>query len=74
VHDLQLVAARRRLDEASWEAAYAEGQAMSFGEAIEYAMSKRGATPSSAIAEQPSSEQQGALPQTASLPLRNTQY
>jgi hypothetical protein len=74
VHELQLVAARRRLDEALWEAAYAEGQAMSFGKSIEYAMSKRGATPSSAIAEQPSSEQHGTLPQTTSLHLRNTQY
>jgi hypothetical protein len=37
-------------------------------------MSKSGATPSSAIAEQPMSEQKGALPQTASLHLRNTQY
>jgi hypothetical protein len=74
VHELQLVAARRKLDEASWEAAYAKGKAMSFGKAIGYAMSKSGATPSSAIAEQPMSEQKGALPQTASLHLRNTQY
>src|SRR5215207_7191457 len=40
IHDPQLVAARSRLDEKSWEAAFAEGQAMSFEDAVEYALSE----------------------------------
>jgi ATP/maltotriose-dependent transcriptional regulator MalT len=35
-----LTAARSRMDEASWESAFAAGQAMSFEEAAEYALSK----------------------------------
>jgi predicted ATPase/DNA-binding SARP family transcriptional activator/DNA-binding CsgD family transcriptional regulator len=34
-----LASARSRLNEAAWETAFAEGQAMSFGEAVEYALS-----------------------------------
>jgi DNA-binding NarL/FixJ family response regulator len=34
-----LTAARSRLDKASWERAFAEGQAMTLGEAVEYALS-----------------------------------
>ena len=47
-----LAAARSRLDEASWEAAFAEGWAMSFEDAIEYAISveEHAATPSPAQA------------------------
>ena len=33
-----LTAARAQLDEAAWEAAFAEGQAMTFEEAVEYAL------------------------------------
>ena len=39
LHEPQLAAARSRLDEAAWEAAFAEGQAMTFEEAVEYALS-----------------------------------
>jgi predicted ATPase/DNA-binding SARP family transcriptional activator/DNA-binding CsgD family transcriptional regulator len=35
-----LAAARSRLDEASWDAAFAEGQEMTFEEAVEYTLSK----------------------------------
>jgi predicted ATPase/DNA-binding CsgD family transcriptional regulator len=49
-----LTAARSRLDEASWEAAFSDGQAMSFEEAIEYALSvEERPTTSSAILTQP---------------------
>jgi hypothetical protein len=44
-----LAAIRSRLDEASWEAAFAEGRAMWFEEVIEYAFSvENQATPSGA--------------------------
>ncbi len=37
-----LAAARSKLDEASWEAAFAEGHRMTFEEAVEYALSTGG--------------------------------
>ena len=47
-----LSAARSLLDEESWEVAFAEGQAMSFDEALSYSLSgeERAGTPSSATA------------------------
>jgi DNA-binding NarL/FixJ family response regulator len=49
-----LVAARSRLDSAAWEAEFAEGQAMTMEEAVEYALSEEQPTiPSSSIPEQP---------------------
>ena len=38
LHEPQLTATRARLDQASWEAAFEEGQAMSFEEAISCAL------------------------------------
>jgi tetratricopeptide (TPR) repeat protein len=40
-----LAAARSRLSEAEWEAVFAEGQAMSFEEAVEYALSAEELSP-----------------------------
>jgi ATP/maltotriose-dependent transcriptional regulator MalT len=40
-----LAAARSRLDEASWEAAFAEGQSMTFAQAVEYALAAEESTP-----------------------------
>jgi hypothetical protein len=46
LHEPQLVAARSRLDEATWETAFAEGRNMALEEAVEYALSEAGpATP-----------------------------
>jgi predicted ATPase/DNA-binding SARP family transcriptional activator/DNA-binding CsgD family transcriptional regulator len=45
-----LVAARSQLDEASWEAAWAQGRAMSMEQAIEYALSEEKPTPPSSPA------------------------
>jgi predicted ATPase/DNA-binding SARP family transcriptional activator/DNA-binding CsgD family transcriptional regulator len=53
-----LAAARSRLSEAEWEVAFAEGQAMSFEEAVEYALSEEGpATPLTTVPEQSSAEE-----------------
>jgi len=51
-----LAAARSQLDEAAWEAAWAEGRAMSMERAIEYALSEEepSATPPSSATTQPS--------------------
>jgi predicted ATPase/class 3 adenylate cyclase len=40
LHEPQLLAARSRLDEALWEAAFAEGKAMELEEAVGYALSE----------------------------------
>jgi len=40
IREPYLADARSKLDEASWEAAFAEGQAMTFEEAVEYAVSE----------------------------------
>ncbi len=40
LHEPQLIAARSKPDEASWEAAFAEGLAMTFEEAVAYALSE----------------------------------
>jgi tetratricopeptide (TPR) repeat protein len=46
LHEPQLVAARSRTDEATWEMAFAEGRNMALEEAVEYALSEEGpATP-----------------------------
>jgi DNA-binding CsgD family transcriptional regulator len=46
LHEPQLVAARSRTDEATWETAFAEGRNMALEEAVEYALSEeRPATP-----------------------------
>jgi tetratricopeptide (TPR) repeat protein len=42
LHEPQLVAARSRTDEASWETAFAEGRNMALEEAVEYALSEEG--------------------------------
>ena len=48
-----LAAARSQLDEAAWEAAVAKGQAMTFDEAVEYALSRESpATPPSTSPQQ----------------------
>jgi hypothetical protein len=38
VHERNVAAARAQIDEAVWEAAWAEGKAMSLEEAVEYAL------------------------------------
>jgi DNA-binding NarL/FixJ family response regulator len=50
-----LAAAHSRLDEASWETAFAKGLAMSFEEAYEYAISveEQPTTPASAVVTRP---------------------
>jgi predicted ATPase/DNA-binding SARP family transcriptional activator/DNA-binding CsgD family transcriptional regulator len=53
-----LATARSRLDEAVWEAAFAEGQAMTFEEAVEYALSdKKRPSPLVPMPEEPSAAQ-----------------
>jgi DNA-binding CsgD family transcriptional regulator len=50
-----------QLDEASWEAAFKEGQAMSFEEAIEYALSEQmSVTSASPVLDQPSAIKQSS--------------
>jgi predicted ATPase/DNA-binding SARP family transcriptional activator/DNA-binding CsgD family transcriptional regulator len=57
-----LAAARSRLDEASWQEAWAEGRAMSMEQAIEYALSEeKPVTPLSPESEQPSSDEPPSL-------------
>jgi predicted ATPase/DNA-binding SARP family transcriptional activator/DNA-binding CsgD family transcriptional regulator len=57
-----LAAARSRLDEASWEEAWAEGRVMSMEQAIEYALSEEKlVTPPSPESEQPSSDEPPSL-------------
>jgi DNA-binding CsgD family transcriptional regulator/tetratricopeptide (TPR) repeat protein len=57
-----LVAARSRLDEASWEEAWAEGRAMSVEQAIDYALSQeKPVTPSSPASEQATSDEPPTL-------------
>jgi len=51
-----LAAARSRLDEATWDKAWAEGRAMSMEQAIEYAFSEQKPTPPSPESKQPSDE------------------
>jgi tetratricopeptide (TPR) repeat protein len=46
LHEPQLVAARSRMDEPSWDTAFAEGKAMGLEEAVEYALSEEPATSS----------------------------
>jgi tetratricopeptide (TPR) repeat protein len=41
LHEPQLVAARSRTDEATWEMAFAEGRNMALEEAVEYALSEK---------------------------------
>src|SRR5215213_8713185 len=45
LHESQLIAARSRLDEQTWEAAFAEGQAMTLKDAVEYALAEDGHDP-----------------------------
>jgi DNA-binding CsgD family transcriptional regulator len=40
LHEPQLVAARSRMDEATWDTAFAEGKAMGLERAVEYALSE----------------------------------
>jgi DNA-binding CsgD family transcriptional regulator/tetratricopeptide (TPR) repeat protein len=57
-----VAAARSRLDETAWEAAWAEGRAMSLEQAIEYAISEhKPATPPSPDSEQSSSDEPSSL-------------
>ena len=43
--DSNVAAARARLDDAAWEAAWAEGRAMSLGEAVGYALAEESVSP-----------------------------
>jgi DNA-binding CsgD family transcriptional regulator len=62
LHEPQLVAARSRVDEATWETAWAEGRDMGLEEAVEYALSEeRPATPLTTVPEQSSADE---LPHT----------
>jgi hypothetical protein len=45
LHESQLIAARSRLNEQTWEAAFAEGQAMTLKDAVEYALAEDGHDP-----------------------------
>jgi len=57
-----LADARSRLDETSWEVAWAEGRAMSMEQAIDYALSEhKPATPPSPVPEQLSSHEPSSL-------------
>jgi predicted ATPase/DNA-binding SARP family transcriptional activator/DNA-binding CsgD family transcriptional regulator len=49
MRDPYLTAARSRLDEASWQAVFAEGQQMTFEEALEYALSEVDVSPAGAV-------------------------
>jgi predicted ATPase/DNA-binding SARP family transcriptional activator/DNA-binding CsgD family transcriptional regulator len=48
LHEPQLIAAQSRIDEALWEAGFAEGRAMGLEKAVEYALSEEGTDPSTA--------------------------
>jgi DNA-binding CsgD family transcriptional regulator len=50
LHEPQLVAARSRMDEASWDTAFAEGRTMGLEEAVEYALSEEETTTASSQA------------------------
>jgi DNA-binding NarL/FixJ family response regulator len=53
-----LAATRSRMDEATWETAFAEGRNMGLEEAVEYALSEEGpATPLTIVPEQSSAEE-----------------
>jgi DNA-binding CsgD family transcriptional regulator len=61
LHEPQLTAARSRLDQAAWDAAFKEGQAMTFEEAVEYAISsERAATSASPAPDHPSAVKQSS--------------
>jgi predicted ATPase/DNA-binding CsgD family transcriptional regulator len=55
-----LAAARSRLDDASWEAAFAEGSAMSFESAVEYALAIEDHPVASTVPAQPSAPERPA--------------
>jgi predicted ATPase/class 3 adenylate cyclase/DNA-binding CsgD family transcriptional regulator len=58
LHEPQLVAARSRMDQTSWETAFAEGRNMGLKEAVEYALSEEdSATLSTTAPEQSSAEE-----------------
>jgi DNA-binding CsgD family transcriptional regulator len=62
LHEPQLLAARSRMDEASWETALAEGRNMGLEEAVEYGLSEEGpAIPLTTVPEHTSAEE---LPST----------
>ena len=56
--DDNVAAARARLDDATWEATWAEGQAMSLGEAVGYALAQESVSPA---AKAPAGAQPAAL-------------
>jgi predicted ATPase/DNA-binding SARP family transcriptional activator/DNA-binding CsgD family transcriptional regulator len=59
LHEPLLAAARSRLDEATWEAAFSEGKAMTLEQAVEYALSKEEpATPTTQAPDQPTAHAQ----------------
>jgi non-specific serine/threonine protein kinase len=59
MHEPYLRAARSGLDRTSWQAAFAEGQAMTFEEAVEYALSAETPAASSfLVLDQPSDDSQ----------------
>ena len=57
LHEPQLAAARSRLDEATWEAAFTEGKTMGLEEAVEYALSEEEPLASTPAPQQPSPDQ-----------------
>jgi DNA-binding CsgD family transcriptional regulator len=63
LRDPYLTAARSRLEEASWEATFAEGQAMTFEQAVEYALSEEEPHPSTVPVHErsPAAEPMGDL-------------
>jgi predicted ATPase/DNA-binding SARP family transcriptional activator/DNA-binding CsgD family transcriptional regulator len=62
LHEPQPTAVRGRLDQASWEAAFEEGQAMSFEEVVEYALSEQmPTTPAFPAPYQPSAAKQSPI-------------
>jgi predicted ATPase/DNA-binding SARP family transcriptional activator/DNA-binding CsgD family transcriptional regulator len=62
LHEPQPTAAHARLDQASWDAAFEEGQAMSFEEVVEYALSEQmPATPAFPAPYQPSAVKQSSI-------------
>ena len=62
LYEPHVTAARSRMDEATWEAALAEGTAMRLWEAVEYALSEEPpSTPMPALSQQPSADEVSTL-------------
>jgi predicted ATPase/DNA-binding SARP family transcriptional activator/DNA-binding CsgD family transcriptional regulator/Tfp pilus assembly protein PilF len=63
LHEPQLIAAQSRIDEALWEAGFAEGRAMALEKAVEYALAEEEPDPSTASVPErsPAAEAMGDL-------------